>query len=90
MTRLPSKQVRDQHHGTDIDMSDKHRNTEDQKCTGPMTDCPNCNTEMESHGISGDYRTSRGIQGIDISWDRCPECQTIIDDRGNVRNKHDN
>ena len=44
-------------------------------------ECPECGAEMESDGVTGNDHKGRSVG---VSWDECPECETVIDDMGNT------
>lgn len=52
-------------------------------------ECPTCGREMENTGFSGDVRHRGEIVGLDIENWTCPNCETIVDDMGNVVTKRD-
>ena len=49
-------------------------------------DCPTCGDEMVPKGTSGRDALGR-LQ--EVSWDKCPECETIVTDTGDVITKMD-
>lgn len=48
--------------------------------------CPECGAEMDHHYACGTDRLGREQE---VSSDVCPECETIVDDFGNVMTLED-
>lgn len=49
-------------------------------------ECPTCGADMERYGLTG--RDSKG-RDVGVTWHECPECETHVDDFGEVWTKED-
>lgn len=48
--------------------------------------CPTCGDDMEREGGRGDVNRA---ESVTVTWDRCPSCETIVLEDGDVRTRRD-